>query len=211
MKKKIIVAAIMAMMTAVSVPAFAQGKHHKKKTHCKARTEQCAARQTDRGEECAVRTEDCKLRATCRGGFESSMLDGITLTEEQKAKFDARVKKQKAEIDKDRRERREKMAKRAEKQRVKADKEREKRQKKFDKRIEKMDKDMKEILTPEQYGVYRQNVEKMRVERKNRVYSHKRDGKGAKRDGKGKKNGRSGRNSGQGTSAPRPGSSQLAK
>lgn len=194
MKRTKIMSIAMAILISAAGFSASTQNNCKKRSHAKARKE-CVSAAADRKDACIAAEARCDVRngkseRRCRA---DRFLEGITLTPEQQAKFDAMKQKQRAEFDKKQKERREKQMKKAEKQRAK-------NEKKMEKRMEKLDKEMKEILTPEQYSQYKQNVDKAKAERKNRNFD-----KGDKRKG-----GKYGKGHGKGhphRSAARPGES----
>lgn len=140
--------------------------------------------------ECVETSKESKerkcIKAECTsaerpGGRQDRFLEGITLTPEQQAKVDAMKQKNKADFDKKQKERQQKLEKQAEKQRKKD-------QSKMQKRLEKLDKEMKEILTPEQYQIFKNNLNKAKAERKN----HKEGLKKGHHDSKGHKDAKKG-------------------
>lgn len=170
MKRTIVTLALAVLVSAGGFSVMAQDNADK-----------CKKTRGGNGAECAIavfdkdREQTCDLQIDRKAarpfGCELSdcMLEGITLTPQQKAKVDALKQERKAENAKLSKERKEKQAKMAEKMRKERQKAIEKRQKEFDKRMNKLDKEMKDILTPEQYARFRSNVEKAKVERREKA------------------------------------------
>lgn len=165
MKTKII-ALTLAAFAATTVFNASAHKPGKAKGPRKARTECVEAARRDCDKACDRNRADARVE--CDADRDCLFLEGITLTPEQQVKVDNLKKERRAEMEKKHKKLMKERKEKADKKREKAAKRQEKARKKAEKRWEKMEKEMKEILTPQQYGQFRQNMEKAKQAREKR-------------------------------------------
>lgn len=169
MKTKLMSLAVAVLVAAAGFSASAQDKKDKKE--CKKPRKEMVAAKGECKAKCEKPCKDAKVEKKNRMDM---LLEGITLTPEQQAQVAEMQQKSKAEFEKKKQERK------AEKAKKDAEK-REKAAKMQNERMQKLDADMKSILTPEQYTVFQQNVEKVKAKRLAKKDSDKGNRKKAKK------------------------------